>query len=285
MLDDLELTPALVEGGFAFGDDAAQVSPVMTRDSLRMPSGRGARAVRRQWARPVQRPGAYAYRIEARQPDTGRGARGDGTVELSPQETAPIGTPGRFAISDLVIADRIVASGATTTAGTAAPERTPSGTATPETARAAAATPATAISPASREAFLIEGNAAMRFSPRDTVALYWETYDAAAAPSGSARLRVRVTVRILSIDRGRAFSARVLGGLADAMGLSDVGEETVSLVYERSAPASAMVPHQLALGLGNAPAGQYAVTVDVTDVGGTRTARAERVITLERAAP
>ncbi|MDQ8154191.1 MAG: GWxTD domain-containing protein [Gemmatimonadota bacterium] len=265
MLADVELTPALVEGGFAFGEGAAYRTPRMIRDTLHLPAGRHARAVSRQWARTVHRAGAYAYRIEARQPDTGRGARGDGTVDLSPAEAAPIGAPGRFDISDLVIADRIVARDAVSVPDTAAGPP----------ARVAA----------TREAFSIEANAAMRFALRDTVALYWETYGATVDTAGVARLRVRVTVRILSIDRGRAFTARVLGGLADAVGLSAVGEETVSLAYERAVAVGTMAPHHLALGLGDAPAGQYAVTVDVTDLGGRRTARTERTITLERAAP
>jgi sulfite exporter TauE/SafE len=125
----------------------------------------------------------------------------------------------------------------------------------------------------------------MRFAAHDTVALYWETYNAGVVAGDAARLRVRVTVRILSIDRGRSFSARVIGGIADAVGLSAVGDEQVSLTYERQVAAGAMVPHQLALGLGDAPAGRYALTLEVTDLSSGRATRTERTITLERPTP
>jgi hypothetical protein len=243
MLADVDLSPALVESGFAFGDGAAQRVPQMLRDSMRVAAGASAMPTRRSWARTVTPGREYAYRIEARQPDTGRGARGDGTIGVR-----PIGAAGALDMSDLVIADRITNVG----------------------------------DPVARDAFRIDANAAMRFAARDTVALYWETYNAIAGAGGAARLRVRVTVRILSIDRGRSFSARVIGGVADAVGLSAVGDEQVSLTYERQVVAGAMVPHQLALGLGDAPAGRYALTVEVTDLSSGRAIRTERTLTLER---
>jgi len=243
MLADVDLSPALLEGGFAFGADAARRAPQMVRDSLRVTAGPSAVPLRRTWTQVVPPGEEYIYRVEARQPDTGRGARGDGAVGVR-----PIGGAGTFDISDLVVADRISGGGD------------------------------------GREAFAIDANAAMRFQARDTVALYWETYNAAAPASGTARLRVRVTVRILSLDRGRSFSARVLGGIADAVGLSAVGDEQVSLVYERDARSLAAVTHQLAIGLGDAPAGQYALSVEVTDLSSGRTARTERTLTLERPA-
>ncbi len=246
MLADVDLSPALIEGGFAFGAGAARRAPRMVRDTLRVAAGPSAKALRRTWTRTVMSGAEYAYRIEVRQPDTGRGARGDGTVGV-----LPMGAAGAFDISDLVVADRVTAT----------------------------------ADAAQRDAFRIDANPAMRFAPHDTVALYWETYNASALAGGSARLRVRVTVRILSIDRGRSFSARVLGGIADAMGLSAVGDEQVSLTYERDSRALAMVPHQLALGLGDAPAGRYALTVEVTDLATGRSARSERTLTLERATP
>ncbi len=246
MLADVDLSPALVEGGFSFGAGAARRTPQMLRDTMRVAAGPSAKAVRRSWARTVTPGREYAYRIEARQPDTGRGARGDGTIGVM-----PMGAAGTLDISDLVIADHI------TTVG----------------------------DPVARDAFRIDANPAMRFAAHDTVALYWETYNATAHADGEARVRVRVTVRILSIDRGRSFSARVLGGIADAVGLSAVGDEQVSLMYERQVRAGAMVPHQLALGLGDAPAGRYALSVEVTDLSSGRATRTERTLTLERPSP
>ncbi|MHB0963333.1 MAG: GWxTD domain-containing protein [Gemmatimonadaceae bacterium] len=246
MLSDVDLSPALVEGGFSFGDGAAQRTPQMARDSTRVAAGAAARPMRRSWARTVAPGREYAYRIEARQPDTGRGARGDGTIGV-----LPLGAAGAFDMSDLVVADRITVVGA----------------------------------PVARDAFRIDANPAMRFTARDTVALYWETYNAVARADGAARLRVRVTVRILSIDRGRSFSARVIGGMADAVGLSAVGDEQVSLTYERQVAAGAMVPHQLELSLGDAPAGRYSLALEVTDLSSGRATRTERTLTLERPTP
>jgi hypothetical protein len=241
MLADVDVSPALIEGGFAFGDAAAQRTPQMKRDSVRAAAGPSSKPVRRSWVQTVAPGREYAYRVEARQPDTGRGARGDGTVGV-----LALGAAGAFDISDLLVADHISGAGET------------------------------------REAYRIDANPALRFQPRDTLALYWETYNATARTGAEARLRVRVTVRILSLDRGRSFSARVLGGIADAVGLSAVGDEQVSLTYERNARVGSMVTHQLALGLGDAPAGRYALAVEVTDLTSGRTARTERTLALER---
>jgi len=246
MLADIDLSPALVEGGFAFGSDAAQREPQMLRDTLRLAAGAAARPVRRAWTRTVPTGREYAYRIEARQPDTGRGARGDGTFGV-----LPIGAGGGFDISDLVVADRVLA---------------------PDNA-------------ATRDAYRIDANPAMRFAAHDTVALYWETYNATARTDGAARLQVRITLRVLSLDRGRSFGARIIGGIADAVGLSAVGDEQVSLLYERAVRGGAAVPHQLALGLGDAPPGRYALTIEVTDLASGRAARTERILTLKRPSP
>lgn len=247
MLADVDLSPALVETGFAFHEGAVPPASRMLRDTLRVRSGRAAIASSLSWVRSVPPGGEYVFRIEARQPDTGRGARGEGTLGV-----VPLGRGGAFDISDMIVADRIAA-------------------------------PAEAKT---RTEFRIDANPAMLFSRRDTVALYWETYNSTARPDGTARLRVQVTVKVLSLDRGPSFSARILGGIADAVGLSAVGDEQVSLTFERTVTAGiATVPHQLALGMGDAPAGRYLLSLDLTDVATGRRVRTERTITLERPAP
>lgn len=247
MLADVDLAPAQVETGFSFGDGAARQKPQMARDTLRVRPGPAAVGIRRAWTRQASPGREYAFRVEARQPDTGRGARGEGTLGL-----VPLGRAGAFDISDMIVADRIAAPAAATT----------------------------------RAEFRMDANPAMLFARRDTVALYWETYNATARADGTARVRVQVTVRLLSLDRGRSFSARILGGVADAVGLSAVGDEQVSLTFERTVAAGlATVPHQLTLGMGDAPAGRYLLALDVTDVASGRRAHTERTMTLERAAP
>lgn len=247
MLADVDLTPAQVETGFSFDVGAARQAPQMARDTLRVRSGPAAVSIRRSWTRNANPGSEYAFRIEARQPDTGRGARGEGTLGV-----VPLGYHGAFDISDMIVADRIAASASAVT----------------------------------RAEFRIDANPAMHFVRRDTVALYWETYNATARADGTARVRVQVTVKVLSLDRGPSFSARILGGVADAVGLSAVGDEQVSLTFERTVSAVvATVPHQLALGMGDAPAGRYLLALDVTDVATGRRAHTERTITLERAAP
>jgi GWxTD domain-containing protein len=247
MLADVDLSPALVETGFSFGAAAARQLPRMLRDTLRVRSGPSAIASRRAWTRNVAPGSEYAFRIEARQPDTGRGARGEGTLGV-----VPVGSGGAFDISDIIVADRISAAPGTMT----------------------------------RAGFRIDANAAMIFARRDTVALYWETYNASARADGSARLRIQVTVKVLSLDRGPSFSARIIGGIADAVGLSAVGDEQVSLTFERTVPAGiTTVPHQLALGMGDAPAGRYSLAIDVTDLATGRSARTARTIALERPLP
>jgi len=247
MLADVDLSPALVEIGFAFDDGVGRRAPRMVRDSVRLVAGPGAAARRRLWVRTVVPNGEYAWRVEARQPDTGRGARNEGTLGI-----VPLGIGGAFDISDLVVADAVTA---------------PPGA-------------------AARSEFRIDANPSMLFARHDTVALYWETYNAARRADGAARLRVQVTVKVLSLDRGKAITARILGGIADATGLSAVGDEQVSLTFERTAPpGTAAVPNQLDLSMGDAPAGRYLLAIDVTDLGSGRHARTERTIIIERDAP
>lgn len=247
MLADIDLSPALLVTGFSLDAGAARQAPRLLRDSLRVDAGASARAVRRSWTRSVPPANEYAFRIEARQPDTGRGARGEGTLGV-----VPVGANSAFDISDIVLADRVIAEAGAMT----------------------------------REAFQVDANPAMMFARRDTVALYWETYNSRTGTDGAARMRVQVTVKVLSLDRGPSFTARIIGGVADAVGLSAVGDEQVSLTFERTVPTGRLaVSHSLSLGMGDAPAGKYALSIDVTDLASGRHARSERTFTLERPAP
>ena len=69
----------------------------------------------------------------------------------------------------------------------------------------------------------------MRFAPGDTIFLYWETYGLAPDSTRSGRMRIEIGLRLAEVDRGREFTARVLGGVADAVGLSEKGEDRVAL--------------------------------------------------------
>jgi hypothetical protein len=104
-------------------------------------------------------------------------------------------------------------------------------------------------------------------APRDTFSLYWEVYGLRADADRRAHFDVDIRVAILSLDRGNDPVARVLGGVADLVGLSAVGDNQLGLRYERTEPLDARdrVPQLVTLGLGSAPPGRYRLTVRITD--------------------
>ena len=244
MLRDVDVQQSTVETAL-FISDGGRRDVVATRDSavVRAATASRERLSGRSWRR-VLPPGQYFYRVEAREAGSGRNARGAAPVEL---EAFP---PGALATSDLLVARRIV------------PRASAGG------------------DPRGRGDFLIVPNGSMTYAPDDTLYLYWENYGLARDSSGNSRIRVELALRLTEILRPANFGARVLGGLADAIGTSAEGDDRVVLRYERTVSDGGRdrVPNYLALSLDHAPFGEYMIELTVTDlVTGRKTSRSRGV--------
>jgi tetratricopeptide (TPR) repeat protein len=108
----------------------------------------------------------------------------------------------------------------------------------------------------------------------DPVSLLWEVYDPTAT-AGVASYAVRVRVTAVAPAR-RGIAARVVGGVADALGLSAVGDDALEFQYEREVPARPVSVEYLTLDLADVPPGRYLVTVTIRDTHTGRQASAER---------
>ena len=114
----------------------------------------------------------------------------------------------------------------------------------------------------------------------EPVALLWETYDLTRGEGGA---QYRVSITLTPDRRGGAagFATRVLGAAAGSVvGRGASGRDKVTLTYERQAPAREVVLDHLALDLSTAAPGGYSLLVEITDLGGQRTVRETRRITI-----
>lgn len=116
--------------------------------------------------------------------------------------------------------------------------------------------------------------------PGQELGVAWETYGLAER-RGQSRYRVELALSVLSVTRGTSLRARIRGGLADLIGLSAVGTDQVSLVYERVRDPSPVLLDYLTLDLGGAPAGRYRLTVQVTDLITNQRVHTDRELVIE----
>jgi GWxTD domain-containing protein len=133
--------------------------------------------------------------------------------------------------------------------------------------------------PARWSDFVIQPSAG-RFRRRQTIDLLWETYDLAAADGGS---RYRVAITLDKVERRGAsqLAARVVGGVAEVLGRSAVGNRgAVTLRYDRATPARPAVVDYVTLDLTTAAPGQYRLAVEVTDLIANRTTTQRTVLTV-----
>jgi GWxTD domain-containing protein len=191
--------------------------------------------------------GDYRYRVEARQPTTGRAARGAGPLAVE--------AFGRSAlmVSDVIIADHV--------------ERR-------------------SDPPTGRADFLIDPNPAMRFAPGDAVHLYWEIYNLSPDSAGSVEYTAEVVLRIQSLERS-GIVARAVGPVFDAMGLTAKGDEPISLRYDVSETEGGRdrVPAWVAVDLVDAPSGTYVLELGITDRVSGQTAVRRRTFTVTEQQP
>ncbi|HUO51823.1 MAG TPA: GWxTD domain-containing protein [Gemmatimonadaceae bacterium] len=110
-------------------------------------------------------------------------------------------------------------------------------------------------------------------------ALLWEMYGFAPL-KGLDRYRVTVTVQRLHAGGVGEFFTRIVGGIGGAVGLSGSGSDRVSLTFPREVAAGPVSVDYVTLDVGNAPAGPYLITVDVTDLVANVTTRRQSLVTM-----
>jgi GWxTD domain-containing protein len=242
MLRDTDVREASLETGF-FVSDIRRRTLVADRDTaiVRLTDDRPDAVSSRSWHRTMA-PGDYLYRVEARQPISGRNARGLAALPVAPF------TPGSHQLSDILVARHIgLKSGGE--------------------------------KPVSRDDLLIMPAGRLTFAPGDTIYLYWESYGLVPDSIGVGRARIELALRIDELHRRTGIEV-FLGNIGDAIGLTAKGDDRVSLTYERTVGAGAMerAPDYLALGLGSAPPGTYTLEITVTDLVAQVSATRQRVL-------
>jgi len=133
--------------------------------------------------------------------------------------------------------------------------------------------------------FFIEPNGG-RFLPGSSVGLLWEVYNLVPDSTGTAQYDVELRITVDAIER-RAFLAQIIGGIADATGLSAVGDDQVALDWSRSvAPGpDGIVAEHVVVELRDAPEGRYTVAVTVGDRATGAVATSTRTILVNREPP
>jgi GWxTD domain-containing protein len=127
---------------------------------------------------------------------------------------------------------------------------------------------------------LIEPSAGV-LQPGQEIGVAWETYGLAER-QGQMRYGVELVLTTLELERGTGLRARIIGGVADLVGLSAEGQDQVSLSFERTRPLSAVALDYLTLDLVDAPPGRYRLTVEVRDLLTNREVFSSRELVIER---
>ncbi len=192
-------------------------------------------------------PGEYRFRVEARQPTTGRAARGAGplTVEAFNRPT--------LMLSDVILADRV------------APR---------------------VEEPAGRTDFFVDPNPAMEFAPGGEVHLYWEMYNLQPDSTDQVEYQVEVVFRVQSLER-HGLVARIVGGVLDAVGTTAKGDDRVSVRYDASTTLGGRdrVPGWVAVDLADSPRGIYTMELIITDRRTGQIAVRQRAFTVTEPTP
>ena len=245
MLSQVDVAQALLETALWLGDGRRRTVSDARDSSVVRADARDA-VTSRAWRRSL-RPGDYHYRVEALQPASARAARGTARFRA---EAFPAGT---LSTSDILVGRRIVLR-----TGVDAPR--------------------------SRDDLLVVPNASLTFARRDTAHLYWENYGVARDSTGSGRVRVELALHLRELERENLAVIRVIGGLADAIGVTPEGDDRVVLRYERTVALDSRdrVANYLALDLGDAPYGAYNLELTVTDLTTGRKTTTQRALTVPR---
>jgi len=186
--------------------------------------------------------GEYRYRVEARQPTTRRAARGASRVEVEDFRRSAL------MLSDVVMADRVA--------------------------------PRMEV-PAGYGDFFIDPNPAMRYAPGGEVHLLWEIYNLRPDSLGTVAYDAEIIFRIQSLERG-SLTARIVGGVLDAIGTTAKGDDQVSVRYEvrETLGDRDRVPGWVSVDLEDAPNGTYVLELVITDRVSGQSAIRRRVFTV-----
>jgi len=133
--------------------------------------------------------------------------------------------------------------------------------------------------------YFIEPNGG-RFLPGASVGLLWEVYNLATDSAGTAQYDVELRITVDAIER-RTFLAQIIGGIADATGISAVGDDRVSLNWSQSTTPGpdGVVTEHVMVELRDAPEGRYTVSITVGDRTTGAVATSERTILVSRDPP
>jgi GWxTD domain-containing protein len=184
----------------------------------------------REWVRQFH-PGEYEYSVEALEPQAMRSARARGSMQI-------VSFPaGEFALSDVLIGTNLKN----------------------ETADIR-----------KRDDLSMTVVADNSLDPGQPLGLYWESYGAKPSKDGTVHLKIDISLTVLSVDRAPAMHVKVLGAIADVLGISAEGEKKVTQSYERTVAAPPesddRILHAIQIVLDGAPAAEYLLEISVTDL-------------------
>lgn len=194
------------------------------------------------------RPGEYAYRVEALESQAMRSARATGAFSISSFPT------GVFSASDILVGQNM------------------------------ANPPA---EPKHRDEVGMDVSPDYSIPVGKTLAVYWESYGAKPTADGTVRLKIDIRMNVLDLDRPPVVHARVLGALADRLGVSSKGDDAVLVSYNRTSPAPASsddrLLHALNIQIDEAPAAEYLLEITMTDLESGQVTKTTRKLRLRRA--
>ncbi|HEU4643318.1 MAG TPA: GWxTD domain-containing protein [Gemmatimonadaceae bacterium] len=110
-------------------------------------------------------------------------------------------------------------------------------------------------------------------------ALLWETYGL-TPKHGTDDYQVSITLTRERSGGLASFAARIIGGVAGAVGLSRSGADHVALTFPRQVPARPVAVDYIAIDLGTAPPGAYKLQVAITDNVTHQTVTRESAVTV-----
>jgi len=111
-----------------------------------------------------------------------------------------------------------------------------------------------------------------------TLEILWENYELSAR-DGQSRYTVAVTLQRQRSRAGR-IAAELLGFAASAVGISRRDDRTTFTFERTSPPAPAAVVDHVAIAMRGTPAGDYRVTLEITDRASGRKASSVSAITI-----
>ncbi len=124
----------------------------------------------------------------------------------------------------------------------------------------------------------------LSIAPRDTFTVYWENYGLRPDAGQRVKFEVRFVVTLLKLDRQGNAVSNFLGTIADAVGLSAVGDAQLGLRFDRDEALEGRdrVPGVVNLGMGTAPAGRYRLEIFVVDRTSGQRTQTQREFTIRR---